>query len=40
MASEGSRGGSGGGVLGGLTPPPKEYPADSEIWRIGVADRL
>ena len=24
--------------LGGVTPP--DYPADSEIWRKGVADRL
>ena len=29
-----------GGGVGGLTPPPKDYPADSEIWRKGVADRL
>ena len=28
-----------GGGLGGL-PLPKDYPADSEIWRKGVADRL
>ena len=25
---------------GGLTPPPKDCPVDSEIWRKGVADRL
>ena len=29
----------GGAVFGGLTPP-KDCPADSEIWRKGVADRL
>ena len=27
------------GGVGGLTPS-KDYPADSEIWRKGVADRL
>ena len=36
--SSDDRGGSRG--VGGLTPPPKDYPADSEIWRKGVADRL
>ena len=38
----GIRGGSRGGGFRGLTPPPlpKDCPADSEIWRKGVADRL
>ena len=29
-----------GGGVGGLPPPLKDYPADSEIWRKGVAGRL
>ena len=33
------RGGSRGGGVRGFTPPPN-YPADSKIWRKGVADRL
>ena len=28
------------GGVGGLPPPPLDYPADSEICRKGVADRL
>ena len=30
----------GGGGGRGFTPPHKDCPADSEIWRKGVADRL
>ena len=39
LSDSGGGEGRGGSRGGGLTPP-KDCPADSEIWRKGVADGL